>query len=121
MPRARKGAASRQAKKRIFKAAKGYVGGRRKLLRTANETRMRAMAYATRDRRVRKRSFRGLWIARLSAAVRERGLTYSRFIQGLAKAGVGLDRKVMSDIAISDPAGFDAIFATAKAGLESAN
>ena len=117
MPRARKGAASRRQRKRIFKAAEGYVGGRRKLLRTAKETVMRAMRYATRDRKVRKREFRALWIVRLNAAARNRGLTYSRFIQGLKKANITLDRKLMAEIAVSDPAGFDQIFAKAKEAL----
>jgi len=117
MPRAKKGAASRRQRKRIFKAAEGYVGGRRKLLRTAKETVMRAMRYATRDRKARKRDFRSLWIVRVNAAARERGLTYSRFIEGLKKANITLDRKLMAEIAVSDPAGFDAICAKAKAAL----
>ena len=121
MPRARKGAASRRQRKRLLKSAKGYRGGRRKLLRTAKETTMRAMAFATRHRRVKKRDFRGLWITRLNAAARERGLTYSRFIEGLKKADITLDRKILSEIAISDPAGFDAIVAKAKASLEAAS
>jgi len=121
MPRARKGAAARRQKKRLFKAVKGSYGGRGKLLRTAKESLRRSMAYATRDRRVKKRTFRGLWITRLNAAARERGLTYSRFIEGLIKADVTLDRRIMAEIAVSDPAGFDAIFALAKAGLESKN
>ena len=117
MPRARKGAASRRQRKRIFKAAEGYVGGRRKLLRTAKETVMRAMRYATRDRKARKRDFRSLWIVRVNAAAREHGLTYSRFIQGLKKANIALDRKSMAEIAVSDPAGFDAICAKVKTAL----
>ena len=121
MPRARKGAASRRQKKRILKAASGYVGGRRRLLRTAKETLMRAMAFATRDRRVRKRQFRRLWIARLNAAARQRGLTYSRFIEGLNKAQINVDRRILAEIAVSDPAGFDEIFAQAKASLEAAS
>ena len=121
MPRARKGAARRREKKRLFKAVKGYRGGRRKLLRTAKETLARAMAFATRHRRVRKRDFRELWIIRLNAAARERGLTYSRFTEGLKKANINIDRKILSEIAISDPAAFDEIFAQAKAGLEANN
>lgn len=117
MPRASKGAASRRQKNRVFKAAKGYFGGRRKMLRPAMETVARAMAYATRDRRVRKRSFRSLWIVRLNAAARERGLTYSRFTEGLKRAGIGIDRKLLAKIAVSDPAGFDQVFAKAKAAL----
>ena len=117
MPRATKGAASRRQRKRILKAAEGYFGGRRKLLRTAKETVARAMRYSTRDRKQRKRNFRALWIIRLNAAVRERGLTYSRFIEGLRKAKISIDRKILADIAVTDPAGFDAIFAQAKAAL----
>lgn len=117
MPRAKKGAASRHQRKRIFKAAEGYVGGRRKLLRTAKETVMRAMAFATRDRKARKRDFRSLWIVRVNAAARAHGMTYSRFIEGLKKAHITLDRKMIAEIAVSDPAGFDAICAKAKAAL----
>ena len=121
MPRTKTGAAARRAKKRLFKSVKGYRGGRSRLLRTAKETKRRAMAYATRDRRVKKRTFRGLWITRLNAAARERGLSYSRFVEGLVKADVKLDRRMLAEIAVSDSAGFDAIFAMAKAGLESKN
>ena len=121
MPRARKGAAAKRQTKRILKAAKGYYGGRSKLLRTAKETIRRAMANATRDRKLKKREFRGLWITRLNAAARERGLTYSRLIEGLTKANVVIDRKMMAEIAVSDPSGFDAIYEVAKAGLESKN
>jgi large subunit ribosomal protein L20 len=117
MPRAKIGAAGKRRTKRILKAAKGNVGGRRKLIRSAQETIARGMAFATRDRKVKKRTIRKLWIIRLNAAARERGLTYSRFINGLKKANVCLDRKIMSDIAINDPAGFDAIFEIAKAAL----
>ena len=117
MPRAKKGAASRRQRKRLLKSARGYWGGRSRLLRPAKETVKRAMVYATRDRRVRKREFRALWITRLSAAVRARGLTYSRFIEGLKKAKVAINRKILADIAVSDPAGFDRIFAQARVGL----
>jgi large subunit ribosomal protein L20 len=117
MPRAKKGAASRHQRKRVMKAAEGYVGGRRKMYRTAKETVMRAMRYATRDRKVRKREFRALWIIRVNAAARERGLAYSRFIEGLRKANITIDRKILAEIAVSDPTGFDAIFAKAKAAL----
>lgn len=117
MPRAKIGAASKRRTKRILKAAKGYRGGRGNLLRTASETILRAMAYATRDRYVRKRNFRRLWVTRLNAAARERGLTYSHFVQGLKKAGITLDRKILADIAVSDPAGFDAVFEMARAAL----
>ncbi len=117
MPRATKGAASRRQRKRILKAAKGYFGGRRKLLRTAKETVARAMRYSTRDRKQRKRTFRALWIVRLNAAVRERGLTYSRFIEGLKKARITIDRRLLAEIAGSDPTGFDQVVARAKAAL----
>lgn len=117
MPRAKKGAASRRQRKRILKSASGYWGGRRRLLRPAKETLKRAMVYATRDRKVRKREFRALWIIRLNAAARARGITYSRFIAGLKKANIVIDRKLLAEIAVSDPAGFDAIFEKAKAAL----
>jgi len=104
-----KGAARTRAKRRLFKRAKGYVGGRGTLLRTVKETLLRAGAFAFRDRRVRRREFRKLWIIRINAAVRERGLSYSQFIHGLGKSNIGLDRKSLSEIAIHDPSGFDAI------------
>lgn len=115
--RSMKGAARTQAKKRLFRKVKGYRGGRGGLYRTAKETLVRAGVYAFRDRRARKRDFRSLWIIRINAAVRERGLRYSEFIHGLAKAGLTLDRKTLSEMAIADPAGFDAVVAQAKAAL----
>src|SRR5262245_25598997 len=111
------GAARRRKKNRIFKKAKGYVGGRRRLLRTVKENLVRAEAFAFRDRRNRKREFRKLWIIRINAACRERGLRYSEFIAGLAKAQFELDRKSLSELAIHDPAAFDAIVEKAKAAL----
>lgn len=107
--RTTKGAARNKAKKRLFKKAKGYRGGRSNLLRTVKETLIRAEVYAYRDRRVKKREFRKLWIIRINAAVRQRGLRYSEFIDGLKKAGIELDRKQLSDMAINDPAGFDQV------------
>jgi large subunit ribosomal protein L20 len=107
--RTTKGAARHQAKRRLLKRAKGYRGGRSKLLRTVKESLLRSGQYAYRDRRVRKREFRKLWIIRINAAVRERGLRYSEFIAGLKKAGIELDRKSLSEIAIHDPQGFDQI------------
>lgn len=104
-----KGAARAQAKKRLFKRAKGYVGGRSKLYRTAKETLIRAGVFAYRDRRVRRRDFRRLWITRISAACQERGLRYSVFMNGLKKSGLELDRKSLSEIAIHDPPAFDAV------------
>ena len=115
--RARKGAAGTQAKKRLFKRAKGYVGGRRKLLRTVKETLVRAGKFAYRDRRVRKRDFRRLWITRLSAACRERDIRYSEFVAGLKLANIELDRKSLSEIAIADPVAFDAVVAEVKKAL----
>jgi large subunit ribosomal protein L20 len=111
------GAARRRKKNRLFKKAKGYVGGRRRLLRTVKENLVRAEAFAFRDRRARKREFRKLWIIRINAACRERGLRYSEFIAGLAKAQFELDRKTLSELAIHDPAAFDAIVEKAKAAL----
>ena len=116
--RSMKGAARTQANKRLFKRAKGYVGGRRKLFRTAKETLARAGKFAFRDRRVRKREFRRLWITRLSAACRERDLRYSQFIAGLELAKIELDRKSLSEIAIADPVAFDAVVAQVKQALK---
>jgi large subunit ribosomal protein L20 len=98
----------------VLKLAKGFVGGRRKLFRTAVETVQRALAFAYRDRKVKKRDFRKLWIVRINAAAHENGLSYSRFINGLSKASVALDRKVLADLAVSDPAGFAALANLAK-------
>jgi large subunit ribosomal protein L20 len=115
--RTTKGAARNQAKKRLFKRAKGYRGGRGKLLRSVKETLVRAGAYAYRDRRVRKRDFRKLWIIRINAAVREHGLRYSEFVCGLKKAGIELDRRTLSEMAVNDPAGFGVIVERVKATL----
>jgi len=112
-----KGAARNKAKRRLFKKVKGYRGGRGGLYRTAKETLVRAGAFAFRDRRVRKREFRKLWIIRINAAVRERGLRYSEFIHGLEKASIGLDRKSLSEMAIHDPTGFDAVVSRVKEAL----
>jgi len=112
-----KGAARTKAKRRLFKKVKGYRGGRGNMLRSAKETLIRAGVYAFRDRRVRKREFRKLWIIRINAACRERGLRYSEFIHGLGKAQIGLDRKSLSEMAIHDPAGFDAVVEKVKAAL----
>ena len=114
-----KGAARNQAKKRLFHKVKGFVGGRRRLLRTAKETLIRAGVYAFRDRRNRKREFRKLWIIRINAAVRERGLSYSAFINGLMKAQIELDRKILADLAVTDPAAFDQVVAAVKEALAS--
>lgn len=115
--RTTKGAARNKAKNRLFKKTKGYRGGRGKLLRTAKETLVRAEAYAFRDRRVRKREFRKLWIIRINAAARERGLRYSELVNGLKKAHIELDRKMLSEMAVSDPAGFDVVVEKAREAL----
>lgn len=115
--RTRKGASRRQANKRLLKRASGYVGGRHRLLRTAKETLVRAGAFAYRDRKVRKREFRRLWITRISAACEQHGLRYSQFIHGLNKANIGLDRKQLSEMAINDPAGFQAVVEKVKTTL----
>jgi large subunit ribosomal protein L20 len=112
-----KGAARRKAKRRLFRKVKGYVGGRRKLLRTAKETLIRAGVFAHRDRRTRKREFRKLWIIRINAACRERGLRYSEFIAGLDRAKIELDRRTLAEMAVTDPAGFDAVVARVKEAL----
>lgn len=121
--RTRKGAARNQAKNRLFKRAKGFRGGRGSLIRTVKETLLRSGAYAFRDRRVRKREFRKLWIIRINAAVQQHGLRYSQFIYGLKKANIGLDRKSLSEMAIYDPAGFKDVVDAVKAALpqEAAN
>lgn len=115
--RTSKGAARARAKRKLYKRAKGYRGGRRNMLRTVKETLIRAGVFSFRDRRVKKRQFRRLWITRISAACRMRDLRYSEFIHGLHKAGIELDRKSLSEIAICDPAGFDAIVDSAKEAL----
>ncbi len=99
--------ARRRSKKRLFKEARGNVGGRSKLLRTVKETIVRSRAFAYRDRRNRKRDFRSLWITRITAACRSRNLRYSEFIHGLAQQGIELNRKMLSEIAIHDPQVFD--------------
>lgn len=117
--RTTKGPARNRAKKRIFKKAKGFVGGRHRLLRTAKESLVRAGVFAYRDRRNRKRDFRRLWIIRINAAVRERGLRYSELIAGLKKANIELDRKMLAEMAVADPQGFDAVVELVKqAGSE---
>ncbi len=117
MPRVTNAPASRRRRKRRLALAKGFRGSRSKLYRQATEAVDRAMRMATEHRRVKKRTFRGLWIARLSAACRENGMSYSRFMEGLTKANVRLNRKMLSEIAIHDPSGFTTIVEQAKAGL----
>lgn len=106
-----------RAKKRLFKRVKGSVGGRRKLLRTAKESVIRAGVFARRDRRRKKREFRRLWIIRINAACRQRGLRYSQFIAGLEKIGCELDRRTLSEMAVLDPTGFDAVVENVREGL----
>jgi large subunit ribosomal protein L20 len=104
--------------KAVLKEAAGFVGGRRRLFKSAKETLMRAKRYAYRDRKVRKREFRNLWIARINAAVREQGITYSRFMNALKTAGIGLDRRSLADLAVRDKAAFDQVVAAAKAAMQ---
>jgi len=118
--RTKKGAARRRAKKRLFKRAEGNRGGRGNLLRTVKETLLRSGQYAFRDRRTRKRDFRRLWIIRINAAVRQRGLRYSEFIHGLAQAKVALDRKTLAEMAVADPEAFDQVVELAKQALGTA-
>ncbi len=118
MPRVRCSPASRARRKKILKAAKGYVGGRSRTLKQAKETVERALVYAYRDRKARKRDFRRLWITRISAGARLNGMSYNRFIEGLKKTGIALDRKILSDLAISDAPGFSTICGQSKAALE---
>jgi large subunit ribosomal protein L20 len=117
MARVKRGVTSHARHKKVLKAAKGYYGRRKNTIRVAKQAVERAAQYAYRDRKRKKRTFRALWIQRLNAAVRPFGLTYSRFIDGLGKAGVTVDRKVLSDLAISEPAAFEAIVGQAKAAL----
>ena len=117
MPRVRIGAARKQRHKRLLKRAKGFVGGRSKLYKTAHETLLRAGVNRFTDRKLKKREYRGLWIIRLNAAAKERGLRYSQLINGLLKANITLNRKALSEIAIADPAAMDQIVNKAKAAL----
>jgi large subunit ribosomal protein L20 len=117
MARVKRGVTSHAKHKKVLDQAKGFYGRRKNTIRIAKQAVEKSMQYAYRDRKNRKRSFRALWIQRLNAAAREHGLTYSRLIDGLAKAGVEVDRKVLSDIAIREPETFAAIVAQAKAAL----
>ena len=117
MPRAKGGSKSRQRRKKILKLAKGYVGGRGRLYRSARETVERALDFAYRDRRVRRREFRGLWITRINAAAQLNGISYNQSIKGLKQAGVELDRKILADLAVSDMPAFGQIAQFAKAHL----
>lgn len=117
MPRAINNVASRRRRKKVLKQAKGNYSGRRKLFQNAKETVKRGLVYAYRDRRQRKREFRRLWIARINAAARANDISYSRLINGLSKANVTIDRKMMADLAVNDSAAFSQIVETAKAAL----
>ncbi|MBZ0140807.1 MAG: 50S ribosomal protein L20 [Pseudorhodoplanes sp.] len=117
MARVKRGVTARAKHKKVFKAAKGFYGRRKNTIRIAKQAVDKANQYAYRDRKRRKRTFRALWIQRLNAAVRPFGITYSRFIAGLDKAGILVDRKVLSDLAIREPAAFQAIVEKAKAAL----
>jgi large subunit ribosomal protein L20 len=114
MSRVKRGVASRRRRKRILQQAKGYQGSRSTLFKTAREAVERGLCYAYRDRKQRKRQFRVLWIARINAASREHGLSYSRFMHGLKQAGIELDRKNLADLAVADPEGFAELAARAK-------
>ena len=117
MSRVKRGIRTRARHKKVLKQAKGYFGHKSKLFKVANQQVMKSGNYAYRDRRNKKRDFRKLWITRINAAARLNGMSYSRFMDGLKKAGVELDRKVLSDIAITDPKGFTALVEKAKAAL----
>ena len=114
MPRTKHSVASRSRRRKVLKQAKGYWGGRSRLFRTAREAVNRAQSYAYRDRRNRKRDFRRLWIARINAAARLNGVSYSQLIHGLSLAGVEVNRKILADMAVHDPAGFTALVEQAK-------
>ena len=117
MARVKRGVTSHAKHKKVFKAAKGYYGRRKNTIRIAKQAVEKANQYAYRDRKNRKRTFRALWIQRINAAVREQGLTYGRFINGLGKAGVAVDRKVLADLAVREPTAFKALVEQARAAL----
>ncbi len=117
MARVKRGVTSHAKHKKTLKAAKGFYGRRKNTIRAAKAAVDRSMQYATRDRKAKKREFRALWIQRLNAAARQFGLSYSRFIDGLSRAGIEIDRKVLSDLAIREPGAFKAIVEQAKAAL----
>ena len=118
MARVKRGVTSHAKHKKVLKAAKGFYGRRKNTIRVAKAATDKAMQYAYRDRKNRKRSFRALWVQRINAGVREHGLTYARFIDGLTKSGIEIDRKVLSDMAIHEPQAFAALVAKAKVALE---
>jgi len=118
MARVKRGVTSHAKHKKVLDAAKGFYGRRKNTIRIAKQAVEKSLQYAYRDRKNRKRNFRALWVQRINAAVREHGLTYGRFIDGLNKAGIEIDRKVLSDMAIHEPQAFAALVAKAKDGLE---
>lgn len=118
MARVKRGVTSHAKHKKVLKAAKGFYGRRKNTIRIAKQAVEKSLQYAYRDRKNRKRNFRALWVQRINAAVREHGLTYGRFIDGLNKAGIEIDRKVLSDMAIHEPQAFAAIVAQSKIALE---
>lgn len=118
MPRATNAPASRERRKKVVKSASGYRGRRSKLFRYAKDATMKGKYWAYRDRKTRKRNFRMLWVQRLNAAVRAQGLTYSRFAEGLKAANIGLDRKILSEIAITDEAAFKGIVDKVRTALD---
>lgn len=120
MPRVKRGVTARANHKKVLKKAKGYRGARSKVFRVAKQAVTKAGQYAYRDRKAKKRQFRRLWIARINAAAREQGITYSRLMAGLKKAEIDIDRKMLADIAIADADAFGAIVEQAKAGLQQA-
>ena len=117
MPRVKRSLNAKKKRRKILKMAKGYFGARSRLLKTATEAVERAMKYAYRDRRARKRDFRKLWIARINAAARINEISYSRLIYGMKKAGVEIDRKILAELAVHDPRGFSKIVIIAKGKL----
>ena len=117
MPRVKRGVTARAKHKKVLKKAKGYQGARSRVFRVAKQAVIKAEQFAYRDRRQRKRQFRALWIVRINAAAREHGLSYSRFINGLNKAGITIDRKVLADLAVRDPQAFTAVADKVKAAL----
>ncbi len=119
MSRVKRSVTAKKKRRKIFKLAKGFFGARRRLLRTATEAVDRALKYAYRDRRQRKREFRKLWIARINAAARVNGLTYSRFMEGMKKAEITLNRKMLADLAVNDPQGFTRVVERARESLAS--
>jgi large subunit ribosomal protein L20 len=118
MSRIKRGVTTRAKHKRVLEQAKGFYGRRKNTIRIAKQAVEKSMQYAYRDRKNRKRNFRALWVQRINAAVREHGLTYGRFIDGLNKAGIEIDRKILSDMAIHEPQAFAALVARAKTSLE---